>query len=1001
MTPLQYARLREMYFAAVETPAGRREAVLRPLRSAEPSLCRAVERLLEHEDAATGFLHDPALPLAARDMLASLIEDHDRLEAEPPVPPSIGPFRIIRVLGRGGMGTVYEAQQEHPARLVALKVVRPELVGASTLRRFELEIRILGRLQHAGIARIYEAGVAHHEGMRLPYYVMERVDGLSLSEAVDAAAPAIRDRIRLFIKLCEAVQYAHLQGVVHRDLKPGNVLVDGHGQPKILDFGVARALDDRRIQAAGPLTLTVPGQLVGTMAYMSPEQAGGDPRAVDVRSDIYSLGVMLYQILTGSLPFRLDGKGLAEASRLIAEAEPPRPRSLRRELRGDLDAIILKSLEKDRSRRYQSAGDLAADLRRCLAHEPVQARPVGVVYRWRKFARRHRVLVAAMAAVAVVLAVGASATAWQAFEALRARRDAEAEASRKSIALNFLRDVLSSPSPRLAASPDITMRQVLDAASRRLQTELASQPEIMAEVADTIGMTYFDLGLYDDAQAQVEAALRIRERLLPPTHPDLAASCVHLADIRHYQRNFLEAEPYYVRAEGIYRAQRGDFREPVARCMRGHGLNLAGLCRYDEARPALEESISLRREVWGDGDERVAESLSFYAFMLLDRADFIDAERAARESLDIVRRVRGDDDLATAIVKIDLAAPVAGLGRLDESLQLLDEARLTCERLLESAHPQRVRIANARVVIMTTRHQYAQAEALARQTIAELERRYGRNHYLAAMLQAKLGAVLCQTDRFDEAIRCYDDAIEASARFAGQDPWIKTALIEVAGIYWARGEYQEAERRFRQALSLNVDCFGDHSHAGALAKNGLGVCLREEGRLEEAQSLLLEAIDDERGSNPDTLACLPNMTINLAKTYAYQGDIPQAMRRCAEAAAMRLQRHGARSPEFAETMILQGRLLIETGQAEEAEPILREAVGIYLDSYDEAHSLVVDAREALGHCLAAQRRFDEAEPILLRSLGALCQSRGEGNFWTRRAADDYAAMLAARASPGG
>ncbi len=339
-----------------------------------------------------------------------------------PLPTQLGRYRLICLLGEGGMGAVYEAEQDSPRRTVALKVVRPGLATASMLKRFRHESQILGRLHHPGIAQVYEAGLAD-DGR--PYFAMELIRGQALGEYALLRAPTLRARVELVARVCDAVQHAHDQGVIHRDLKPANILVEENGQPKVLDFGVARATDADLLTGAG---LTQTGQLLGTPNYMSPEQVAGDPAAIDRRADVYALGVILFELAAHRLPFQLEDRPLAETARLILEEDPPRLGSLNPELRGDVETIVAKALEKDRARRYQSAADLAADLRRWLAHEPILARPPSALYHLRKFARRHRGLVGGVVATGLALVVGTVFSLLFAFGEVRQRHEADRSA---------------------------------------------------------------------------------------------------------------------------------------------------------------------------------------------------------------------------------------------------------------------------------------------------------------------------------------------------------------------------------------------------------------------------------------------------------------------------------------------------------------------------------------------------------------------------------------------
>src|SRR5262245_8740506 len=335
------------------------------------------------------------------------------IESGPELPEKIGNYRILRLLGEGGMGSVFEAEQEQPSRTVALKVIRAGLLTAEMLQRFDRESQALARLQHPGIAQVYEAGAADYGWGSQPYFAMEFIEGVALDRYAALHQLDTRQRLALMIQVCEAVEHAHRRGVIHRDLKPGNILVDDNGQPKILDFGLARVTDSD-FQATRQTDV---GQLLGTLAYMSPEQVLADPSAVDIRSDVYALGVFLYELLAGKLPYAMS-RQLHEALRTIREQDVAPLSGVSRIYRGDIETIVAKALEKDRERRYSSAADLASDIRRHLEDQPISAKPPSTAYQLQKFARRNRALVIGVAAVFVVLIAGVLASMR---EAARAR----------------------------------------------------------------------------------------------------------------------------------------------------------------------------------------------------------------------------------------------------------------------------------------------------------------------------------------------------------------------------------------------------------------------------------------------------------------------------------------------------------------------------------------------------------------------------------------------------
>jgi serine/threonine protein kinase len=401
MTEESIDLVQALFDRAVDLPPGERPKFLDSACRGNAALRAELESLLAYDNhtptnAAEGLLKSPLVREPERRASA----DGQPFSPERTLPQRIGHYRILRCIGEGGMGTVYEAEQENPRRHVALKVMRPGLISPALLKRFGQEGQILGRLHHTGIAQIYEAGTAE-DGRQ--FFAMEFIHGLTLDEFVRHHKLDTRARISLLGKVCDALQHAHEQGIIHRDLKPGNILVDETGQPKVLDFGVARATDaDLQTTTAR----TEAGQLLGTLSYMSPEQVTGDPAQVDRRSDVYALGVILFELLADRLPYHLQHLPLPEVARVIREQEPSRLGSINSVCRGDVEAIVGRALEKERERRYASAAALSADIRRYLNHEPILARPPSAVYQLRKFARRHKALVGGVLAVMAALVLG-------------------------------------------------------------------------------------------------------------------------------------------------------------------------------------------------------------------------------------------------------------------------------------------------------------------------------------------------------------------------------------------------------------------------------------------------------------------------------------------------------------------------------------------------------------------------------------------------------------------
>ncbi|MFZ4574350.1 MAG: serine/threonine-protein kinase, partial [Phycisphaerales bacterium] len=430
-----FRRAEEVFVAAIEAPETERAAVMERMTAGDTDLLRHVRQLLSQHDQSAGFLEPPAV---ARD--ASF-------------PAAIGPFRILRTLGAGGAGTVYEAEQLHPQRRVALKVLRSGAATRGAMRRFEAEAQVLGALRHPSIAQVYQAGVHDADGVSIPFFAMELVaNARTLCEHAAERSLDLPARLRLFLDVCAGVAHAHQRGVIHRDLKPGNILVDDTGAVKVIDFGLARVLGEER----SATLRTDAGQIMGTLAYMSPEHCEGRPSLIETRSDVYCLGVVLYELLCGRTPHDMARVGFADAARIIRDQPPPRPSLAAPALRGDLETVMLKALEKDPARRYQSVRDFSRDIERYLAREPIEARPPSVVHQVKLFARRHRALVAGIGVASLALVAATVVSAWFALRAREeanraesARAQAIAESSRRARAAEFMLGALASVNPFL------------------------------------------------------------------------------------------------------------------------------------------------------------------------------------------------------------------------------------------------------------------------------------------------------------------------------------------------------------------------------------------------------------------------------------------------------------------------------------------------------------------------------------------------------------------------
>ena len=770
MTPEQYERVREVFLAARAKDPRQRAQFLDRACAGDDRLRAEVEHLLASDDEADTFLQTPALgedfgrahPESLLPKAASTSKDGSSAgigtdRARPSVlPDHIGQYRIIDVLGEGGMGVVYRAEQESPRRPVALKVIKAGAESPGLLKRFEHEEQVLGWLQHPGIAQIFEAGTADAGQGLQPFFAMEFVRGQSLTSYAAALDLTLAQRLELAAKVCDAVHHAHQKGVIHRDLKPGNILVDDSGQPKVLDFGVARVTD------ADIRTTTLQtdvGQLVGTLAYMSPEQVAGDSRQLDTRSDVYALGVILYELLAGRVPFDVSQQTIPQAARMITEEEPTSLSSINRVFRGDIQTIVAKALEKDKNRRYQSAAGLAADIRRCLSDEPISARPASAVYQLRKFARRNKSLVAAVVTACALLSAALVYVTAERNRALRAERvaeqrqaDAEQQTAIAQAANNFLHEVLSLASPAKAMGRQVTVREAVDIAAADVSAFTAGQPETEAAVRAAVGRTYHSLGHFDLAAEQLKLAVEIRRRELGPEHPDTLSSMRKLAG----------------------------------------ALNDLG--RAEEAISLLRKAIETQRRILGEAHPDTIDSCSALAWFLFGDGRAAEAEPLFRQVLEGFGMIDGPEAPPTLKAMANLAAVLIKQGRVAEAEPLITEAAAALPRVLDPRHPDTLYILGIHAWYLYAADRCHEAEVLYRGIVRDATEVLGVDHPYRLYWLGKLGWCLLKLGRLDEAERLFIEALTAQRRvLADGHGYIVESTEGLARTLIAQRRFDQAE----------------------------------------------------------------------------------------------------------------------------------------------------------------------------------------------------------------
>src|SRR5216684_1023813 len=727
MEPERWKKIERLCYSALDEEKSARAAFLEQACGEDEALRRAVELLLAQHEKDDNFLESPAMEVAAKhlarqadavfsDPLAGAALDTSGLDATYPSADtvveltsveqkSLGPYRLLQKLGEGGMGRVWLAEQTAPVRRrVAVKLIKAGMYDDAVLKRFASERQSLAIMDHPSIAKVFDAGTTP-DGQ--PYFVMEYVPGLPITDYCDQKRLNIRERMELFIKVCDGVQHAHTKAIIHRDLKPANILVtevDGKPLPRIIDFGVAKATTSL---APDESMLTRLGAFVGTPGYMSPEQADTSLQDVDTRTDVYSLGVVLYVLLTGSLPFD-SRKNVHEVLRQVREVEPPRPstkiatgkksstgsaqnrgsepRQLAKLLRGDLDWITMKALEKDRNRRYGTPSEMAADITRYLNHEPVVARPASTAYRMRKYTRRHRIavvvatgLVAMLAAFVVVQRVQLQRT--------RLERDrANRERDRATRITDFMTGMFKVSDLSEQRGNSVTAREILDKAAKDVDTGLAKDPETQAQMMQVMGEVYEKLGLYPRAQALQQQSMEIRQRVLGPEHPDTLTSMNDLATDLDDSGHYAEAEKLEREALDISRRVLGPEHPDTLMLMSNLGNTLWQEDPYPEE--LFRETLDIKRRVLGPEHPDTLLAMSNLAYVLGDKGRYAEAEKLEREELDISRRVLGPEHKGTLTSMDNLAVVLSREGRNAEAEKLEREALDISRRVLGAEHPQ-------------------------------------------------------------------------------------------------------------------------------------------------------------------------------------------------------------------------------------------------------------------------------------------------------------------------
>jgi len=886
----------------------------------------------------------------------------------------IGNYRIVRLLGEGGMGAVYEAEQDQPRRKVAIKVLKTAFASPELVRRFEREFQTLGRLHHPGIADIYEAGTADAGFGSQPFFAMEIVYGLPLIAYANSEKLNTRQRLALMIKICEAVEHAHQRGIIHRDLKPANILVNDLGQPKILDFGLARVTD-------GDMQMTRQtdmGQLVGTLAYMSPEQVMADPHALDTRSDVYALGVILYELLAGKLPYDVS-RHMTEIVKTIQQVDPAKLSSINRAYRGDIETIVAKALEKDKSRRYGSAAELAADIRRYLDDLPIAAQPASTTYQLQKFTRRNKALVVGAGVVLLTLVVGVVISTWQAVRARRAERRAQAETATAQAVADFLqKDLLSQAgadaqaSPNTRPDPDIKVRTALDRAAERIGGKFANQPEVEASIRDTIGQTYLDLGDFPAARKQYERALELQRDTLGPKDPATLKTIGLIAQIDEQQSQYAEAESLLVKNLEDQRRILGPENPDTLFTLSHLGSAYWYEGKYAQAEATDKQVLDVQRRLFGADSAQLIPELNNISLVYRAEGKLKEAEQTNLQALDISRRVHGPEHPDTLMATNNLANLYKQQMKYTQAEPLYLQNYEIYKRVLGPEHPDTLRAMGNVAGIYQAENKYPQAEALFRQVVDLRRRILGPDHQSTLFSEQGLADTLNFEGEYMQAEVMSKQVMEAHSRVLGPEhPDTLQSMATLASAYLNNGQFAQAEQLYNQLLEIRRRVLGPEHPDTLDTMSYLGYLYRNTNRIPQADVLLNQILEvNRRTHGPDDPAATASLA-SVADIDRMEGKLAEAETGIRQVLDTRTRTLGADDPSTLEAAAGMALILFVEKQAAKAEPIYQDTLQRARQFKDQ--NMVASVWYVLACVEAAQgkkdaaidylRKFDDLSPL--------------------------------------
>ncbi len=981
--------VRELFEQAAELSAGARDAFLSEACGGDAALRAEVEELLMALDDAGGFLEPPAAEEAAG--ARSGASSGTR----------IGRYTLLEQIGEGGMGTVWMAEQHEPVRRkVALKLIKLGLDTRQVVARFEAERQALALMDHPGIAKVLDGGST--ESGR-PYFVMELVRGAPITKYCDEARLSTAGRLALFQQVCHAVQHAHQKGVVHRDIKPSNVLVtlhDGTPVPVVIDFGVAKAVDSELTQRT---LFTEFRQMVGTPEYMAPEQAALSGIDVDTRADVYSLGVLLYELLTGTTPF--DSRDLLRAGyegllRHIREVDPPKPSTristlgddlplvarsrqtvpgqLGRLVRGELDWIAMKALEKDRTRRYETPSAFAADLARYLLDEPVEAGPPGARYRLRKLVRRNRAAFGTAALVFAALSIGLAA-AWRALAHERvAQAAARVETERAELEVakfravnDFLQhDLLGAVDPDRAQGEDVRLLDVLDSAARALGEGAANEsPAVEAEIRSTVGWLYYRIGAGEKGEPHLRRALELRREMSgDDAEKALAEDLSRLGTLLQMKGDFETSEELLLESLELRRRL-----YPTGHRQLVVGLNdLGGFCKYTHQPERSKEYFQLAFEQ-SEADETSGActlgAVRGLAIAAKDLGDPVEAERLLRFSLARSIEHHGADHTAVTGSRTHLGRLLLDQGRFDEAEEQFRANLETKQRLYAGPHISTSWTRSDLGTLHFKRGDYALAEEIMREVLEERRELLPDGHHDLADALGNLGAVLRRRGKIDEAHDLSVEDLRMTRAAWGDDALSCATKLNNLGVsHQARGEVPAAEACFREALAIRRNHLGEtHPHVGQSLVN-LGNALASQARFDEALDVTRQGLRIRRDYYGNDHAEVASGVYNLGRVLYTSGRAAESAAAFRESVAIAERVFGADSPQLGSYYYGLVRPLMDLKEYEEASAVNARAMERCRELYGDVHPTLADLLGNEARIAEAQGRLDEAVTGLQESL---------------------------------